>query len=204
MDQEMVRYSLLRTVLDPLLAVSGPRGLVRLEFLPDAWEYHIRAHAIARQAFPPALQQEAAAGADGPVADSSPLAILEDDDHFFPLRDQLAEYFTGQRDHFDLALDIQGTDFQVRVWKQLLNIPYGKLRTYGQVARKMRKPKATRAVGQAAGQNPLPILIPCHRVIGKGGSLVGFAGGISTKARLLRLEGHTLGQSTRIEEPRLF
>jgi len=204
MDQIMVRYSLLRTVLDPLLAVSGPRGLVRLEFLPDAWEYHIRAHAIARQALAPARQKVAAAGTEEALTDTPALNVLEDDHHFLPLRDQLAEYFTGQRNSFDLDLDIQGTDFQVRVWKQLLGIPYGKLRTYGQVANKMRKPKATRAVGQAAGQNPLPILIPCHRVVGKGGSLVGFAGGISTKARLLRLEGHTLGQSTRIEEPRLF
>ncbi len=92
----------------------------------------------------------------------------------------------------------------MRVGKQLVKIPYGKLRTYGQAAHAMRKPQATRAVGQAAGQNPLPILIPCHRVVGKGGSLVGFAGGLSTKARLLRLEGHSLGDTTKIEEPRLF
>ena len=92
----------------------------------------------------------------------------------------------------------------MRVWKQLMKIPYGKLRTYGQIARSLRKPRATRAVGQAAGHNPLPILIPCHRVVGKGGSLVGFAGGITTKARLLRLEGHTLGDKAKIEEPRLF
>ena len=97
-----------------------------------------------------------------------------------------------------------GSDFQVRVWTQLLKIKYGKVRTYGQIARAMRKPTAFRAVGQAAGQNPLPILVPCHRVVGKGGSLVGFAGGITTKARLLRLEGHTLGDTSRIEEPRLF
>ncbi|MBU8870925.1 MAG: MGMT family protein [Gemmatimonadales bacterium] len=92
----------------------------------------------------------------------------------------------------------------MRVWKQLRKIPYGKLRTYGQIAKTLRKPQATRAVGQAAGRNPLPILIPCHRVVGKGGSLVGFAGGITTKARLLRLEGHMLGDKAKIEEPRLF
>ena len=72
------------------------------------------------------------------------------------------------------------------------------------IARALRQPKATRAVGQAAGHNPLPIIVPCHRVVGQGGSLVGFAGGITTKARLLRLEGHTLGDSTRLEAPRLF
>lgn len=185
----MVRYSLLRTVLDPLLAVAGPRGLVRLEFLPDAWEYHTRAHAVVRLLTWPTLEPE---------------AIQEDPSHFLGLRDQLAEYFTGQRAAFEIDLDLHGSPFQVQVWRQLLRIPFGKLRTYGQVATALRKPGASRAVGQAAGHNPIPILIPCHRVVGKGGSLVGFAGGITTKARLLRLEGHTLGESARIEEPRLF
>jgi methylated-DNA-[protein]-cysteine S-methyltransferase len=200
----MVRYSLMRTVLDPLLAVAGPEGLVRLEFLPQAWEYHIRAHAIARQHF---TRTACLAAAGGPVAvppSAEELVIREDDRAFDDLRHQLAEYFTGQRTAFQIPLDLRGTDFQTKVWQQLMHIPYGKLRTYGEVARAMRQPKATRAVGQAAGHNPLPILVPCHRVIGKGGSLVGFAGGLTTKARLLRLEGHTLGASTRIEEPRLF
>jgi O-6-methylguanine DNA methyltransferase len=181
----MVRYALLRTVLDPLLAVAGPDGLVRLDFMPRAWEYHTRAHAVCRDLFPDAeIHEEAAA--------------------FDELRGQLAEYFTGRRDEFDIALDLRGTPFQLRVWTQLLKIPYGKLRTYGQIAQTLRKPQATRAVGQAAGHNPLPLLVPCHRVVGKGGSLVGFAGGISTKARLLRLEGHSLGDQAKIEEPRLF
>ena len=188
----MVRYSLLPTVVDPLLAVAGPRGLVRLEFLPEAWEYHIRAHAVGRQLF----------GAAAP--EGHPVEIHEDPGHFAPLRDQLAQYFTGQRTGFDVELDLHGTDFQTAVWRQLLKIPYGRLRTYGQLAEALRKPLASRAVGQAASQNPLPILVPCHRLVGKGGCLVGFAGGITTKARLLRLEGHTLGNSTRIEEPRLF
>lgn len=186
----MIRYALLRTVLDPLLAVSGPAGLVRLEFLPRAWEYHTRAHGVAR-----AL----AAVAEGPAPD-----IHEDPAAFADLRDQLAEYFTGRRESFDLALDPHGTPFQVKVWQALLRIPYGKVRTYGDLARTIRQPNATRAVGQAAGHNPLPILVPCHRLVGKGGSLVGFAGGITTKARLLRLEGHSLGDAERIQEPRLF
>ncbi len=187
----MVCYTLLRTALDPLLAVAGPAGLARLEFLPRAWEYHTLAHAVARHHY----------GHD--------VAVKEDDGAFNRLRDELAEYFVGERREFTIALDPSGTDFDRRVWQQLQKIPYGKLRTYGEVARALRKPTATRAVGQAAGRNPLPILIPCHRVVGRGGSLVGFAGGIDTKARLLRLEGHTLGDSTRgdatrIEEPRLF
>ena len=181
----MVRYALLKSVLDPMLAVAGPSGLVRLEFLPKAWEYHIRAHAIARNLFP----------GESPVK--------EDPKYFTELHSQLAEYFVGRRSDFTIDLHLLGSDFQVKVWTQLLKIPYGKLRTYGQIARSLRKPTAFRAVGQAAGHNPLPILVPCHRVVGKGGSLIGFASGISTKARLLRLEGHTL-DSTRIEEPRLF
>jgi methylated-DNA-[protein]-cysteine S-methyltransferase len=177
---------LLRTVLDPLLAVSGPAGLARLEFLPKAWEYHTRAHALGRSTF----------GAD--------LEIREDPDAFAALRDQLADYFIGRRASFTIDLDPHGSDFQMRVWNELRKIPYGKVRTYGQIAKTLRQPSATRAVGQAAGHNPLPILVPCHRLVGKGGSLVGFAGGITTKARLLRLEGHTLGDAERIEEPRLF
>ncbi len=182
----MVRYALLRTAMDPLLAVAGPRGLACLLFMPRAWEYHTRAHALARELEPDATE------------------VHEDPAGFEQLTDQLADYFVGRRTEFDLELDLRGTEFQVRTWHELQKIPYGKLRTYGEVARALQKPKATRAVGQAAGHNPLPIIIPCHRVIGQGGSLVGFAGGVSTKARLLRLEGHTLGDSARLEEPRLF
>lgn len=180
----MIRYALLRTALDPLLAVAGPHGLLRLDFLPRAWEYHTRAHAAARAAGEGDASEDPAAFAD--------------------LQAQLAEYFVGRREAFDLPLDLRGTPFQVKVWNALLRIPYGRLRTYGQLARTIRQPSATRAVGQAAGHNPLPILVPCHRLVGKGGSLVGFAGGVTTKARLLRLEGHTLGDAERIEEPRLF
>jgi O-6-methylguanine DNA methyltransferase len=200
--ETMIRYALLRTVLDPLLAVAGPAGLARLEFLPRAWEYHTRAHAVGRALH--AAETLAAAAGDDVVTAPPPPEIHEDARGFEPLRDQLAEYFTGRRESFDVDLDLHGSAFQLKVWRALLRIPYGKLRTYGQLARAIRQPSATRAVGQAAGHNPLPILVPCHRLVGKGGSLVGFAGGITTKARLLRLEGHTLGDGARIEEPRLF
>jgi len=92
----------------------------------------------------------------------------------------------------------------LRVWTNLVRIPYGKLKTYKEVARSIRRPAATRAVGQAAGRNPVPILIPCHRLVGVNRSLVGFAGGLSVKAQLLRLEGHTLGDTSRIEPAQLF
>jgi O-6-methylguanine DNA methyltransferase len=187
----MVHYALLRTALDPLLAMAGDEGLVWLEFLPDSCAYHTKAHAVARTLWD-----------TGP--DHESMAIRESTDHFDPLRDQLATYFTGQTESFDLEIDLHGTDFQKEVWNELLKIPYGKLRTYGEIAVALNKPKATRAVGQAAGHNPLPIIVPCHRVIGKTGALVGFAGGITTKARLLRLEGHTLDSSSHLEEPRLF
>jgi len=102
---------------------------------------------------------------------------------------QLAQYFMGERTAFDLPLQIQGTAFQKRVWQQLLRIPYGETRSYGQVARAMGHGSASRAVGLANSKNPLSIIVPCHRVIGASGKLTGFAGGLATKARLLDLEG---------------
>jgi methylated-DNA-[protein]-cysteine S-methyltransferase len=102
---------------------------------------------------------------------------------------QLAEYFAGRRNAFDLALDFAGTAFQKKVWRALLTIPFGETRTYAQIARQIGHPTAVRAVGAANGRNPLSIVAPCHRVIGSSGALTGFAGGLDVKARLLRLEG---------------
>ncbi len=104
-------------------------------------------------------------------------------------RRQLAEYFAGAREHFDLPLHPIGTAFQRRVWEALGNIPYGITISYGELARRIDKPAAVRAVGAANGRNPLPIVLPCHRVIGSDGSLTGFGGGMPTKHFLLRLEG---------------
>lgn len=103
-------------------------------------------------------------------------------------RQQLEEYFTGSRKDFDLPLKLNGTDFQVSVLKALQNIPYGETVSYGEIARRIGKPKAMRAVGAANGRNPIPIVVPCHRVIGSGGDLTGFGGGLDTKEALLRLE----------------
>lgn len=102
---------------------------------------------------------------------------------------QLDEYFAGERRRFDLALAPRGTDFQRRVWRALTEIPYGKTTSYGELARRIGNPSASRAVGLANGANPLPIVVPCHRVIGADGSLTGFGGGLPIKRKLLALEG---------------
>jgi len=102
---------------------------------------------------------------------------------------QLRAYFAGQLRQFDLPLDMRGTDFQLRVWRELEGIPYGETRSYSQVAAAIGTPQAVRAVGAANGANPIPIVVPCHRVIGSGGKLVGYGGGLPLKKRLLALEG---------------
>jgi methylated-DNA-[protein]-cysteine S-methyltransferase len=101
---------------------------------------------------------------------------------------QLGEYFAGKRRAFDLDLDLCGTKFQIEVWQALLAIPYGETRSYGQLARQLGNRNATRAVGAANGRNPIPIIVPCHRVIGASGKLTGFGGGLDVKAQLLDLE----------------
>ena len=107
---------------------------------------------------------------------------------FANTRQQLAEYFAGERKDFDLPVRLSGTEFQVQVLKELQRIPYGETTSYGEIARRIGRPKAMRAVGRANGANPIPIVIPCHRVIGSGGDLTGFGGGLDTKEALLRLE----------------
>lgn len=102
---------------------------------------------------------------------------------------QLGEYFAGKRQRFALPLAPQGTDFQLRVWRELAQIPYGETISYAQLALRLDNPNGTRAVGAANGRNPLPIVLPCHRVIGADGALTGFGGGLPVKESLLRLEG---------------
>ncbi len=104
-------------------------------------------------------------------------------------RRQLGEYFAGERRAFDLPLDVRdGTPFQRSVWLALADIPYGETTTYGEHARRLGRPAAVRAVGAANGRNPLPVVLPCHRVIGASGALTGFGGGLPTKRALLDLE----------------
>lgn len=107
-------------------------------------------------------------------------------------RRQLDEYFARKREVFDLTLAPVGTPFQQHVWQALLRIPYGHTWTYGEQAQYLKNPKAIRAVGTANGANPISIIIPCHRVVGSDGTLVGFGGGIENKVKLLELEGSWL------------
>ena len=116
--------------------------------------------------------------------------VVENPTHSILLQTEkeLAEYFAGRRNTFSVRLDMDGTKFQKNVWDALANTPFGETRTYGQLAKQLGNPKAMRAVGAANGRNPVAIVVPCHRVIGADGKLIGFAGGLEAKAHLLNLE----------------
>ncbi|MDA0706830.1 MAG: methylated-DNA--[protein]-cysteine S-methyltransferase [Proteobacteria bacterium] len=118
---------------------------------------------------------------------------IENKAPFAAARQQLTEYFAGKRKQFDLPLNLTGTDFQLRVLGELQRIPYGETRSYGDIASRIGRPKAVRAVGAANGRNPIPIIVPCHRVIGSNGNLTGFGGGLGAKRALLRLEAEHSG-----------
>ncbi|MGX7681629.1 methylated-DNA--[protein]-cysteine S-methyltransferase [Jatrophihabitans sp. DSM 45814] len=115
-----------------------------------------------------------------------------DDQALAEVRDQLGEYFAGRRREFELRLNPRGSVFQKRVWDALMEIPYGETTSYGRLAAKLGQPTAARAVGLANGQNPLSIIVPCHRVIGADGSLTGYGGGLPTKKFLLSLEAASI------------
>ena len=156
------------TDLGPLTAMATEAGLAAL-FLS-----------------PPDLEKEAGRlfGSRGWVLEKGATPILEE------TRRQLDEYLTSGRRSFDLPLDLKGTDFQKKVWQELLTIPYGRVVTYGQIAHRLDKPGADQAVGQANGANPVPIIVPCHRVVAAGG-LGGYGGGLAVKRILLGIEGVT-------------
>jgi methylated-DNA-[protein]-cysteine S-methyltransferase len=159
----MVHFTVLDSPIGPLLLVSGPAGLMEIRFTPEG------------ETPAPAPEWQHNSG------------ICED------VIRQLQEYFAGQRQVFDLPLDPHGTPFQRQVWAALQSIPYGETISYAELARRIGKTSAVRAVGAANGQNPLPIVIPCHRVIGSDGSLTGYGGGLPIKRFLLDLERQTAG-----------
>jgi len=113
---------------------------------------------------------------------------IENKSGFSQTKQQLAQYFAGERTQFSITLETNGTTFQRQVWQELEKIPYGHTTTYGQMAKNIARPKASRAVGAANGANRIPIILPCHRVIGANKSLTGFAGGLAIKEFLLNLE----------------
>ena len=119
-------------------------------------------------------------------------AWQEDASTFAEVMEQLQSYFAGDRKNFEIPLDLNGTEFQKKVWSALRSIPYGETISYKELAERVGSPKAVRAVGAANGANPVPIIIPCHRVIANDGSLTGFGGGLVLKKKLLQLENRQL------------
>lgn len=121
-----------------------------------------------------------------------PTEWQKDESYFEETLRQLHQYFNGERREFDLPIAAKGTPFQEQVWRELRKIPYGETSNYGAIAERIGNPKACRAVGMANSKNPIPIIIPCHRIIGKNGSLTGFGGGLDVKKQLLDLEQESL------------
>ena len=161
-----VAYDLIDTPLGTLLVASTERGLCRIAYDAD-----------------PEREVEQLARAFG-------LRVLRSPRPVDAARRQLDEYFEGKRERFDLEVDLASlADFNRRVLRELARVPYGEVVTYGELAARAARPRAARAVGTVMNRNPLPIVLPCHRVIGANGKLVGYAGGLERKETLLRLEG---------------
>lgn len=118
--------------------------------------------------------------------------LIRDDAAMQHWVDILLQYLNGKRQHLDIPVDVQGTDFQQRVWDTLRTIPYGETRSYSEIANQIQHPKAVRAVANACGSNPVPLIIPCHRVVRSDGSLGGYGSGIERKQALLEMEKHTI------------
>lgn len=162
-------YDVIESELGPLFAAVTDRGLARISFDPRPDEEVER---LARLAGPRVLR--------------SPRALDE-------TRRELDDYFAGRRTAFDLELDLRGLPaFTLRVLDELARVPYGRTSTYRELAERTGNARASRAVGTVMNRNPIPIVLPCHRIVGSGGSLVGYGGGLERKERLLRLEGAIL------------
>lgn len=156
----LIYYTDYDSPIGSLLVAANDKGLVRLEF-----SCHRRSRTNPQST---------------PVESAAKLT---------PYLDQLRQYFAGERREFTVPLDLHGTPFQIRCWRALLEIGYGEIRTYAQLARAVGSPNGFRAVGAANGANPVAIVVPCHRVIASDGTLGGYGGGLDVKEKLLRLEG---------------
>jgi methylated-DNA-[protein]-cysteine S-methyltransferase len=159
-----VRYDIVESPVGELFVAATERGLCRISYHPDGME-------------------DVLARTFGPRVLRSPL-----DD----VRRELDEYFDGSRREFDLPLDVRVAPFHADVLAELARVPYGRTDTYGSLAAKVGRPRAARAVGTVMNRNPIPIVLPCHRILGANGSLTGYAGGLDVKLRLLQLEGAML------------
>jgi methylated-DNA-[protein]-cysteine S-methyltransferase len=159
-----VRYDVVDTPIGDLLVAATERGLCRISFTPDG-------------------QEELLARTFGVRVLRTPLDTV---------RRELDEYFEGRREDFDLPVDLRVAPFHESVLRELARVPYGNVVTYGSLAAKVGRPRAARAVGTVMNRNPIPIVLPCHRVIGANGSLTGYGGGLHVKRHLLELEGSLL------------
>src|SRR5580692_1667422 len=162
MKTNAMTYTSMESLIGPLLLAGDERGLSLVYFV------------------------------NGRRPKSPPRNWVEDKKPFKEVVRQLQAYFEGKLKDFDLPLVLEGTEFQLLVWRNLQKIPYGETVSYGQLARRIGSPDAARAVGLANGSNPIPIIIPCHRVIGSSGDLTGFGGGLPVKKKLLALESRQL------------
>jgi len=159
-----VRYDIVESPIGELLAAATDRGLARISFSSDGMEETL-AHAYGARVL---------------------RAPLDD------LRRELDEYFTGRRETFDLPLDLRVAPFHAQVLDELARVPYGRTETYGGLARRVGRPRAARAIGTVMHSNPIPIVLPCHRIVGANGALTGYGGGLHVKRHLLELEGALL------------
>lgn len=153
-----------------------------LELAPGLWLFVAAAGDVLCRAAFSASSGQLPEGFDAAVRRDS-LPVLRQ------ARRELAEYAKGRRKRFEVPFELEGTHFQCEVWNALFAIPWGETRTYGEIARALGRPGAARAVGAAAGRNPLPVIVPCHRLVAAGGGLGGFSGGLEVKRKLLGLEG---------------
>lgn len=159
-----VRYDVVASPVGDLHVAATERGLCRISYFGDAWE-----DGLARQFGARVLR-----------------TTLDD------VRRELDEYFEGRRREFDLPIDLRVAPFPAAVLREVAAVPYGRTDTYGSLARKVGRPKAARAVGTVMNRNPIPIVLPCHRIVGASGALTGYAGGLERKRILLQLEGAML------------